>query len=186
MSCQLYSEKLLSKEDVILDSLKEFYKKEENINKIIPIITGKNQISLRVLDWFVTNYAKKFDIKYVINKNSELVNLNVWQDYKNKLKSYNKRFFDPFCRKNKKNLKNKIAFNYKNDKYIITTIGQLNFFRWTLRNGILDYVRDNLDVINLDMNSCDRNSKNINVKIKNKLNYKLSRTIDFNIQPLKI
>ena len=67
--------------------------------KILPIVTGNSEISLRVLDYFVTNYSKYNDVK-IKKKNN--INYNVYQDYKNKLKSYNKRFFDPFCRINKK------------------------------------------------------------------------------------
>ena len=75
------------------------------------------------------------------------------------MKSYNKRFFDPFCRINKKNITNKIAFKYDDEKYIVTTIGQLNFFRWAIRNKIIDYVINDLENINNDMNSynCKKN-----------------------------
>ena len=65
----MYNKKLLSKEDVILQSLYEFYKNKDNMDKILPIITGNTKISLRVLDWFVTNYSKKFDINYKIKRN---------------------------------------------------------------------------------------------------------------------
>ena len=147
------NDSLLSKEEVLLKSLYEFYN-EESIDKILPIITGKSTVSLRILDYFVTNFSKEFNIKIDENNNS-----NVYQDYKNKLKSYNKRFFDPFCRINKKNMTNKIAFRYSNDKLIITTIGQLNFFRWALRNNIIDYVISNHLYINNEMIKFTTNKK---------------------------
>lgn len=141
---------LLSKEEVLLESLYEFYKNHNNLNKILPIVTGTSELSLRVLDYFVTNYSKNNSIN-LGNKNN--TKYNVYQDYKNKLKSYNKRFFDPFCRTNKKNITNKIAFKYEGDKYIVTTIGQLNFFRWAIRNKIIDYVINDLEKINNEMNT---------------------------------
>ncbi len=150
------SNTLLSKEEVLLDSLHEFYKNKNNIEKILPIVTGTSEISLRVLDYFVTNYAKYNDIKFRKKNN---VTYNVYQDYKNKLKSYNKRFFDPFCRINKKNSTNKIAFKYDHDKYIVTTIGQLNFFRWAIRNKIIDYVVDDHGNINKEMNKMNTTKK---------------------------
>lgn len=153
---------LLSKEEVLLNSLKDFYSDINNINIVLPIVTGKSIISLRILDFFVTNYAKNNNIKI----NNNLLNYNVYQDYKNKLKSYNKRFFDPFCRINKKNITNKIAFKYDNYNIIITTIGQLNFFRWILKNNILEYIIKEIDIINLDMSLFTKN-KNKNIK-KNK------------------
>jgi len=87
------SSNLLSKDEVLLNSLYEYYRKDQNMTKILPIVTGNSEISLRVLDYFVTNYSKIHDIKIKLSDN---VSLNIYQDYKNKLKSYNKRFFDPF------------------------------------------------------------------------------------------
>ena len=155
--------KLLSKEEVLLNSLHEFYKNKSNIEKILPIVTGNSDISLRVLDYFVTNYSKYNNVN--IKKNN--LGYNVYQDYKNKLKSYNKRFFDPFCRINKKNSTNKIAFKYDKDKCIITTIGQLNFFRWAIRNNIIDYVIEDHLKINEEMNKINNSKKKY--KLKNSL-----------------
>lgn len=170
---------LLSKEDVLLQSLHEFYKNKVYVEKILPIVTGNSDISLRVLDYFVTNYSKNNNI--VIK--DKLNNYNVYQDYKNKLKSYNKRFFDPFCRINKKNITNKIAFKYDTDKFIVTTIGQLNFFRWAIKNKIIDYVVKDHDKINNDMNNLNANKKkykiNNTLDEANKEKYILNTTINF-------
>ena len=176
------NDKLLSKESLLLQSLYKYYQEDNNIDRIIPIVTGNAKVSLRVLDWFVTNYSKKFDVIYQLKKNLESVRFNVYQDYKNKLKSYNKRFFDPFCRQNKKNLTNKIAFKYNDDKYIITTIGQLNFFRWAIRNNVISYVEQNLELINNDMNkenNIKREKTKKDIKENNVQRYKINTTIDF-------
>lgn len=174
------SSKLLSKEEVLLDSLHEFYKNKNNIEKILPIVTGNSEISLRVLDYFVTNYTK---YNYVKIKKKNNINYNVYQDYKNKLKSYNKRFFDPFCRINKKNSTNKIAFKYEDDKYIVTTIGQLNFFRWAIRNKIIDYVIDDHNKINQEMNRVNNSKKkyklNNSLDKKPKKEYVINTTVNF-------
>ena len=174
------SSKLLSKEEVLLDSLHEFYKNKNNIEKILPIVTGNSEISLRVLDYFVTNYSKYNDVK-IKKKNN--INYNVYQDYKNKLKSYNKRFFDPFCRINKKNSTNKIAFKYDDDKYIVTTIGQLNFFRWAIRNKIIDYVVEDHNKINQEMNKINNSKKkyklNNSLEKKPKKEYVINTTVNF-------
>ena len=170
---------LLSKEEVLLESLYEFYKNKNNLNKILPIVTGTSELSLRVLDYFVTNYSKN-NLINLGNKNN--TKYNVYQDYKNKLKSYNKRFFDPFCRQNKKNLTNKIAFKYNDDKYIITTIGQLNFFRWAIRHNVISYVEQNLELINNDMNkenNIKREKTKKDIKESNVQRYKINTTIDF-------
>ena len=168
---------LLSKEEVLLDSLYEFYKNKNNLNKILPIVTGTSDLSLRVLDYFVTNYSKNNQIN-LGNKND--TKYNVYHDYKNKLKSYNKRFFDPFCRINKKNITNKIAFKYDDEKYIVTTIGQLNFFRWAIRNKIIDYVVNDLEKINNDMNNYNCKKKLFKNKYENKVEKEMNLTTIIN------
>ena len=43
-----------------------------------------------------------------------------------------------------------------------TTIGQLNFFKWAIENGIIDYITENYDDIEQDMNSRNSISKKKN------------------------
>ena len=45
--------------NILLDSLKIFYEKPENKQKLLDILNNTNNISLRIIDWFVTNYSKK-------------------------------------------------------------------------------------------------------------------------------
>ena len=131
-------------QDITLINLYVYYLTNNNINKLLPIITSNSNISIRVLDWFVTNYSKKYNILYKLN-NDDNNFFNVYLQYKCQLKSYKKKLFDPFCRKKR------IFFYYDNNKCIITTIGQLNFFKWAIENDILNYVSKNLELINIDM-----------------------------------
>ena len=66
--------------------------------------------------------------------------------YKAQLKAYSKKHFDPFCRRNR------INYYYSETEYMVTTIGQLNFFRWAIEYKILEYIKDNLCEIEMDMN----------------------------------
>jgi hypothetical protein len=66
-------------------------------------------------------------------------------EYKSQLKAYNKKLFDPFCRRGR------IEFKYNNNKLIITTIGQLNFFRWAIKNKLISYVIDHIHLIDNDI-----------------------------------
>ena len=45
--------------DLLLNNLMDFYKDEKTLNRMLKIITGESKISLRIVDWFSTNYAKK-------------------------------------------------------------------------------------------------------------------------------
>lgn len=152
---------------LLLESLIKYYSK--NINILTSIITQKNTLSLRILDWLVTNYAKKYNIVYKIYKNSEETNFNIYLDYKNQLKAYSKKYFDPFCRReriliNTKNLsweilennKQKIDTNFE----LITTVGQLNFFKWFIENNVLNYAIENIQKIDKDMTETLTRSKN--------------------------
>ena len=44
---------------LLLNKLISFYKENNYLDKILTIINGENKMSLRLIDWFVTNYAKK-------------------------------------------------------------------------------------------------------------------------------
>ena len=148
----------ITQNSLLLDNLMKFYKKNNNLEKILPIINGESTTSLRLIDWFVTNYAKKYFTVYKKGKER----FKVYIDYKLKLKAYSKKRFDPFCRWDRINIP------YKNDTYIQTTIGQLNFFRWALENDIIKYVEEKMDDIKEDQEK--RNST-----IKNKKTKKISR-----------
>jgi hypothetical protein len=189
-----FDEQLLSKEDILLKSLYRYYN-NVNMKEMLPIVTGcsHTKVSLRVLDWFVTNYAKKNHTTYPLKKNGRKVNFDVFLNYKSQLKAYNKRFFDPFCRTNKNNNKNKIAFQYDKDKQLVTTIGQLNFFRWAIRNNVIKYVKEHLKDINLDMNNNNKKNKRKKYKQKKEKKYDNSsikhtykKIIDFNVSKNKI
>jgi hypothetical protein len=135
-----------SKGKILLNSIKKYFSDNTKILQMLPIITGKSNISLRVIDWLVTNYAKKNNIIYELT-DTRIKHFNMYLEYKGQLKAYSKKYFDPFCRKDR------ITFCYdkKNDKYIITTIAQLNFFKWALKFKILEYLEKNFDDIYHDM-----------------------------------
>ena len=140
-----------SKKDLLMQSLINFFTNRDNLDQVIPIITGKSKISLRILDWFVTNYSKKNNIHYQLTLNNKIKNFIVYLDYKSQLKAYSKRQFDPFCRRER------ISFIDHDNNELITTVGQLNFFRWGIENNILEYIKSNYDIIENDMNNSLRN-----------------------------
>lgn len=140
-----------TKLSLLMKSLTDFYRNSIYIEQIKSIIDQNSVISLRILDWFITNYAKKHRTIITHNKKS----IDVYQNYKLQLKSFSKKQFDPFCRKNK------IIFYYNDDDYIETSCGQLCFFRWCFENNILNYVKDNLSVIEQDMKNSLKSKKTV-------------------------
>jgi hypothetical protein len=146
-----------TQQGLLLNKLMEFYKKNDNLDKILPIINGEHKVSLRLIDWFVTNYSKKYFTQYSIYDKSGVdnkTNFKIYVDYKLKLKAYSKKRFDPFCRWER------IMVPYNNSSSIQTTLGQLNFFKWILEHKILKYIEKNIVEIENDMNTRSSSSRN--------------------------
>jgi hypothetical protein len=140
--------------DLLMGNLMKFYDEGNNLEKMLKIINGESPISLRIIDWFATNYAKKFFTVYEVGTNRRF---KVYVDYKLKLKAYSKRRFDPFCRWDR------ITIPYSNGTFIQTTIGQLNFFKWALENGVIAYIEAHYATIEDDMNARNSTSRRNNV-----------------------
>ncbi len=139
--------------DLLMTNLMKFYDEDNNLEKMLKIINGESPISLRIIDWFATNYAKKFFTVYEVGMNRRF---KVYVDYKLKLKAYSKRRFDPFCRWDR------ITIPYSNGTFIQTTIGQLNFFKWALENGVVSYIEAHYSDIEDDMNTRNSTSRRNN------------------------
>ena len=140
--------------DLLMVNLMKFYDEDNNLEKMLKIINGESPTSLRIIDWFATNYAKKFFTVYEVGANRRF---KVYVDYKLKLKAYSKRRFDPFCRWDR------ITIPYSNGTFIQTTIGQLNFFKWALENGVIAYIESHYGTIEDDMNARNSTSRRNNV-----------------------
>lgn len=171
---------LSGKQLLLLIPLSKFYSENGNITKLKDILDGKSKLSLRLVDWFVTNYSKKnltyynleeYKLKYNQTKKTKKKNIKdyenhifVFNNYREQLKSFNKKNFDPFCRRSR------IKFFYDEEKkdYIITTIGQLNFFKWAIDNKILEYIEENIDIVEKDMNDNTNLKKYAKDKTKKK------------------
>lgn len=144
--------------------INKFFRKCDNsmIEKMVKIINkdksaekdneSGNCISLRVLEWVVTKCSKKnVDIQI---DDKEYFSINIM--YKAQLKSYKKKNFDPFRRDRK------FAYNYdkKNqNKTVVTTLGQLNFFKWAISNKIIECVEKHYPTIIETMNKSNKEDK---------------------------
>ena len=141
---------LHTQNELLLNALNAFYQDEKNVEIIMKIVNGDSKLSLRIVDWFVTNYAKKYYTHYELP--SAKSRFKVYHDYKLKLKAYSKKRFDPFCRWER------ITIPFK-EKHMETTIGQLNFFKWAIESKVIEYIENNYTSIEADMNSRNTSSK---------------------------
>jgi len=131
------------RQDQVVAWLQEFYTVPGNLEKLISILQGTSPISLRLVDYFVTNYAKKMNTAFMLNDRHFLIHFH----YKRELNAYSKRLFDPFCRRDR------IMFEARDIPAFVTTVGQLNFFRWFIEKEIYQFVTANREAIERDMNS---------------------------------
>ena len=164
-------------QNLMLTALSTYYKKNKiNRDTLYKVINGESILSLRLIDWFVTHYARVNNIVYWIDethattkiyeefptnidKNTTLRKFNLYLDYRAQLQSYTKMFFDPFRRYVR------ITFVLETEPLlsIESTVGQLNFFRWALHNGVLEYIKNNIKTIEDNMTAFQKQTKTITV-----------------------
>jgi hypothetical protein len=118
-------------------------------------------VSRRILDWLVTNYAKRRSIRYVVDVGKGWEPFNMHSSYKSHLTAHNKKHFDPFRRGT--------LFAFDGTKEVpldtgapLTTIGQLNFFRWAYMYGVINYAISHKPEIKADMNSATKKTPESN------------------------
>jgi hypothetical protein len=143
---QTRKKKIFCKQELIVSNLQKFYFARSDIDEIMTIFNGESPISLRMIDWFVTNYSKHKSISYILNGQEFMVYIN----YKSQLKAYSKKLFDPFCRRER------IEFVIPGYPKFETTVGKLNFFRWAIEKKVLEYIKMNFKTIEAEMNKSSR------------------------------
>lgn len=152
-----------SQEQWVLFRLERFYENKQTLERVKQILDGKSNISLRLIDWFVTNYSKKYNISYMTQKNKHVI---VYLAYKSHLKAYSKKMFDPFCRSKR------IKFHDCE-----TTVGQLNFFEWAIQDEVLDYIEAHHTDIQNDMETRLHEPKQETTKKRHELSSSATKSL---------
>lgn len=114
---------------------------------LIPVVMQTYSVSLRLLDYTMTNWAKKTRVMSVMNTRSGPVPLNIFSLYKDWLHFYRRRGFDSFRRRER------IYFEHTDGSGTVleSTVAQLNFLRWAEMYGIMEYVHKHKTLIEDDM-----------------------------------
>lgn len=126
-----------------------FNRNVDNYNRMIKFFRNESSdISVSFIEWFVCVYCRKNILVIYANKDTgKLIQKDnspttkmivVYDDYNRQIDYYTKKMFDPYARGSK------FIFEIDNSNYsIITSIGQLNYFKWLYENGIMDYIEQN-------------------------------------------
>lgn len=125
----------------LYQTLQRFYASKENLQQLSEVLGRNPPVSLRTIDWLVTNYSKA-DNCYV---DGCLIPTNIHIAYKAAQSSVKKKLMDPFCRRER------ITFTNVDGDPFVTTLGQLNFFRWAIKTGVLNYAIQNASAIEKHM-----------------------------------
>lgn len=132
-----------------LGEISTFYTNERVLDLLIPIVTQSYDISLRVLDFFCTNWTKLHRVVSVVTVSGRQETVNIFSLYKDALRHWRRKLFDPFRRRER------IYFRHpETDELLATTCAQLNFLKWAETYGVLDRIREQLPQIESDMLQC--------------------------------
>jgi hypothetical protein len=153
---------IITKQDLRLAKATQFLKDGKNFETLCQLLQQREyrgrKVSIRTLEWFVITYAEERDVSYELSNASASSGLfRVYKSYKEQLKAFSKKAFDPFCRGPK------IVF--KKRKLILeTNLGQLNFFSWVINNKILDYLVEKYDRIKARKKKADKHRRSLKEK----------------------
>jgi len=130
--------------NILIRNYRFYSSNSKYVNIAKNIITRKTDTSIRIIDYFVTNYSKTYDTQYILRTPKTDTHFFIYLEYKNQLSTHSKDYFDPFGRGKK------IKY-YCGDVILTTSIAQLNFFEWAIKNKIISYISKNLSTIKDDM-----------------------------------
>ena len=163
--------------DNIMAKVEAFFSKPEHMGKLLPFLHGTSKISLRMVEWFVFVHCMKQTVDWFIGEDY----FNVYLDYQAEMGDNKKQRFDPMGRKWRKetrklkngettvvNVYHGINFYYTDNDFVVTSVAQLNFFRWFIGKGILDYMLENYDKLSVAMNKYNKDSKEAKANAKTK------------------
>lgn len=126
--------------EVLGRHLQRFYQDQGNFDQLVGVLNAESKdtgVSLRMLDFLVTNYCSQHRVEYLVERKGKAVWCNLYHAYRQQLQQFSKVYFDPFARRKKFVLQ-------CGSRKVQTTPGQMNFFKWAIEWGVLDYARRNV------------------------------------------
>ena len=133
---------VVSGDSFLATKLRAFFTEDMVREVMLPLLEQSSPVSLRSLDWLVTNYSKKYNVVCTTCDGSLF---NIHSGYKAALATYRRTNFDPFRRRSR----HEFLFDGKTRT---TTLGQTNFIYWAFKNGVLEYAHKHAVEIESDMN----------------------------------
>ena len=149
--------KLSGKERTLLHLLRKAYTPSLAKEVLLPLIDGQSPVSLRALDWCVTNWSKARNV--VCHSQFAGMETNIHHSYRDMLSHWKRRLFDPFRRRSR------LRLLVGGEEYE-TTLGQANFALWIFQSGTYAYVLGHISEIEANMNCVAQAQKSSRRKAK--------------------
>ncbi len=143
----------MSKFELHKRTIQQYYRTHpDSLRIFVEVVKNRSTVvSLRLLDWFVTNYvsAPQFPDEKPVDR---MARVQLHFVCTQNLEAYSKVWFDPFARELVDKGSLKVLFHTESseivvssdepptDAYVSTTLGQLNFFRCAIDYGLIAYV----------------------------------------------
>lgn len=137
-----------AKQELLMKRVSAFFADEVHFAALLPLLEQTAVVSLRLLDYLVTNFAKKTPVYLDVCRHGRLETVDLFLDYKAQLKAFSKRSFDPFCRRER------VLWVCESDpqrRQFLTTPAQLNFFRWCIEMRLCEWVQEHNAEVERDM-----------------------------------
>ena len=142
--------KLTNKERALLRMLRTNYTPSIAKDVLVPLIEQTSPVSLRALDWCVTNWSKSRNV--VCHSQNAGQETNIHHSYRDMLSHWKRRLFDPFRRRSRVDV-------MVDGKTYETTLGQANFALWIFQSGTYAYVLGHILDIESNMNAVSQTQK---------------------------
>lgn len=114
---------------------------ESRTTQLYDILSKRSGVSLRLVDWLVTNASKTSTI-VVYNKG---IPVDAFVDYRRRLSSHTKRNFDAFARRKR------ITLTFFGNIRRQSSLAQLNFFKYIIDRNLFEYCKSHRDEIEANM-----------------------------------
>jgi hypothetical protein len=118
-----------------------FNSDESRTTQLHDILSKRSGVSLRLVDWLVTNASKTSTI-VVYNKG---IPVDAFVDYRRRLSSHTKRNFDAFARRKR------ITLTFFGNIRRQSSLAQLNFFKYIIDRNLFEYCKSHRDEIEAHM-----------------------------------
>lgn len=139
-----------SKETALVRMLEKKYAETDAIDVLLPLVERSSPVSLRALDWCVTNWSKQHNVVCTGIAAGRLTNIH--HSYRAMLSFWKRRLFDPFRRRER------VDIEIDGTRHE-TTLGQANFALWAHTSGTYAYVVGHCGEIERSMNAISHSQK---------------------------